>query len=68
MIIAASGRRNRHDALRLQRGSLMDPIILLIVAIVLMVLAWKFLAGLVKTVVLVVILIAAAVFVFGGIG
>ncbi|WP_175578918.1 hypothetical protein [Croceibacterium ferulae] len=46
----------------------MDPIILLIVAIVLMVLAWKFLAGLVKTVVLVVILIAAAVFVFGGIG
>jgi len=46
----------------------MDPIILLIVAIVLMVLAWKFLAGLVKTVVLVAILIAAAVFVFGGIG
>ena len=46
----------------------MDPVVLLIIAIVLMVLAWKFLAGLVKTAVLLAILIAAAVFVFGGIG
>jgi hypothetical protein len=46
----------------------MDGIVLLVIAIFAMVLAWKFLAGLVKTAVLAVILIVAALFVFGGIG
>jgi len=44
----------------------MEPLIVALFAIVLIVLAWKFLAGLVKTVVLVAVLIAAALFVFGG--
>jgi len=44
----------------------MDGIVLLVIALLAMVLAWKFLAGLVKTAVLVVILVLAAVFVFGG--
>ena len=44
----------------------MDALIPIIVALLLIVLAWKFLAGLVKTVVLVAILVAAALFVFGG--
>ena len=44
----------------------MDALIPIAVALLLIVLAWKFLAGMVKTVVLVVILIAAAIFVFGG--
>ena len=46
----------------------MDPLILAIVAIVLIVLAWKFLAGVVKTVVLVAILVVAAILVFGAMG
>ncbi len=46
----------------------MDPLILLIVAVVLVVLAWKFLAGTIKTVVLLAILAGAAIFVFGGMG
>ena len=43
-------------------------IVPILVALVLIVLAWKFLAGLVKTVVLVAILIVAAIFVFGVMG
>jgi len=46
----------------------MEPLILLAVALVAVVLAWKFLAGLIKTVVLVAILVAAAIFVFGAMG
>jgi hypothetical protein len=46
----------------------MDSLILLVIALVAVVLAWKFLAGLVKTVVLVAILAAAAIFVFGAMG
>ena len=46
----------------------MDPLIFLIVALVLVVLAWKLLAGMVKTVVLLAILAGTAIFVFGGMG
>jgi len=46
----------------------MEPLIFLIIALVAVVLAWKFLAGLIKTVVLVAILVAAAVLVFGAMG
>ena len=47
-----------------------SSIITLIVALILIVIAWKVLAGIVKTVALVVILVVAAGFVFGtgGIG
>ena len=41
-------------------------IISIIVALVLIVIAWKVFKGIVKTVVLAAILIAAAIFVFGG--
>ena len=44
----------------------MEPIVLLVVALLAVVLAWKLLKGLVKTVVLVGILALAAVYVFGG--
>ena len=44
----------------------MELLIPIAVAIALIVLAWKFLSGTVRTVVLVAILIAAALFVFGG--
>ena len=44
----------------------MELIVPIIVALVLIVIAWKVLKGLVKTVVLVVIAGLAAVFVFGG--
>lgn len=40
----------------------------IILAIVAVVIAWKVLKGIVKTIALVVILIAAAAFVFGGLG
>ena len=43
-----------------------DQIVPLVVAIVLIVIAWKVLKGLVKTVVLIAIAAAAAWFVFGG--
>ncbi|WP_202389736.1 hypothetical protein [Croceibacterium soli] len=46
----------------------MEPIVLLIVALLGVVLAWKMLKGLVKTVVLVAILAVAAIYVFGGMG
>ena len=46
----------------------MELIVPLIVALVLVVIAWKLLKGLVKTVVLVGILALAAVYVFGGLG
>jgi hypothetical protein len=46
----------------------MEPLIFLAIILVAMVLAWKFLAGLIKTVVLVAILAAAAIFVFGAMG
>ncbi|MBC7160406.1 MAG: hypothetical protein H5U21_10235 [Porphyrobacter sp.] len=46
----------------------MDPLIFLIVALVLVVLAWKFLAGMAKTVALLAILAGTAIFVFGGMG
>jgi len=46
----------------------MEPLIVLVIALVAVVLAWKLLAGLIKTVVLVAILVAAALFVFGGLG
>jgi hypothetical protein len=46
----------------------MEPLILLLIALVAVVLAWKFLAGLLKTVVLVAILVAAGLFVFGAMG
>jgi len=46
----------------------MDFLIPVIVALLLVVLAWKFLTGIVKTVVLVAILVAAAIFVFGAAG
>jgi hypothetical protein len=46
----------------------MEPLIVLAIILVAMVLAWKFLAGLIKTVVLVAILAAAAIFVFGAMG
>ena len=44
----------------------MEPFIPLVVALVLIVVAWKVLKGLAKTVALVAILALAAVFVFGG--
>lgn len=44
----------------------MEPVILILVVFVLVALAWKLLKGLIKTVALVVILAAAAIFVFGG--
>ena len=44
----------------------MEPIVLLVVALLAVVLAWKLLKGLAKTVVLVGILALAAVYVFGG--
>ena len=46
----------------------MEPIVLLVVALLAVVLAWKLLKGLVKTVVLVGILALAALYVFGGLG
>ena len=45
----------------------MEALIPIIVALLLIVLAWKFLKGVVKTVALVVILIAAVLIVFGGV-
>ena len=42
-----------------------ESIILIIFALVIVALAWKFLKGLLKTVVLVAILAAAAIYVFG---
>jgi hypothetical protein len=44
----------------------MEPIVLLVVALLAVVLAWKLLKGLVKTVVLVGILALASIYVFGG--
>ena len=44
----------------------MEPIVLLVVALLGVVLAWKLLKGLAKTVVLVGILALAAIYVFGG--
>jgi len=44
----------------------MESLIVLIIVLVAVAIAWKFLAGLIKTVVLVAILVAAALFVFGG--
>ena len=46
----------------------MELIVPIIVALVLIVIAWKLLKGLVKTVVLVGILALAALYVFGGLG
>lgn len=46
----------------------MEPIVLLVVALLGVVLAWKLLKSLVKTVVLVAILAVAAIYVFGGMG
>ena len=43
----------------------METLILALFALVLVVVAWKFLKGLLKTVVLVAILAAAAIYVFG---
>ena len=43
----------------------MSPVVTLLVALVAIVLAWKLLKGIIKTIALVLILIAAAVFVFG---
>ena len=45
---------------------MLEPIVLLVVALLGVVLAWNLLKGLVKTVVLVGILALAAVYVFGG--
>jgi hypothetical protein len=44
----------------------MGPLVTLVVAIVAIVIAWKVLAGTVKTVVLIGILALAALYVFGG--
>ena len=44
----------------------MEVVVPLVVALILVVLAWKLLKGLIKTVALVAILALAAVFVFGG--
>ena len=44
----------------------MEPVVLVVVALLAVVLAWKLLKGLAKTVVLVGILALAAVYVFGG--
>jgi len=46
----------------------MELVLPLVVALVAIVIAWKLLKGLVKTVVLVGILALAAVYVFGGLG
>ena len=46
----------------------MELVLPLVVALVAVVIAWKLLKGLVKTVVLVGILALAAVYVFGGLG
>ncbi|GGD52259.1 hypothetical protein [Aurantiacibacter arachoides] len=43
-----------------------SSIITIIIALVLVFIAWKFLKGIIKTVALVAILIVAALFVFGG--
>jgi len=44
----------------------MDQILPIVIALLLIVLAWKFLKGVIKTVVLLAILVIAALFVFGG--
>jgi mannose/fructose/N-acetylgalactosamine-specific phosphotransferase system component IID len=44
----------------------MEQILPIVVALLLIVLAWKFLKGVVKTVVLLAVLVVAALFVFGG--
>ncbi|MBB3990898.1 hypothetical protein [Croceicoccus naphthovorans] len=44
----------------------MDSLVVIIVALLAIFVAWKVLKGIVKTVALVVILVAAAIFVFGG--
>ena len=44
----------------------MEPVVLVVVALLAVVLAWKLLKGLAKTVVLVGILALAAIYVFGG--
>ena len=41
-------------------------LVTIVVAVLLVILAWKFLKGIVKTVALVAILVVAALFVFGG--
>ncbi|WP_162848935.1 hypothetical protein [Aurantiacibacter suaedae] len=46
----------------------MDQILPIVIALILVAIAWKVLTGIVKTVALVVILALAAVFVFGGLG
>ncbi len=46
----------------------MDQILPIVIALILVVIAWKVLKGIVKTVALVVILALAAAFVFGGLG
>ena len=45
----------------------MDALIPIAITVVAIVIAWKVLTGIVKTVALAVILIAAAIFVFGGV-
>ena len=44
----------------------MEPVVLVVVALLAVVLAWKLLKGLAKTVVLVGVLALAAIYVFGG--
>ena len=46
----------------------MDQIVPIVIALILVVIAWKVLTGIVKTVALVFILALAAAFVFGGLG
>ena len=46
----------------------MDQILPIVIALILVVIAWKVLTGIVKTVALVVVLALAAAFVFGGLG
>ncbi|MBY6128812.1 hypothetical protein KUW15_08810 [Qipengyuania aquimaris] len=45
-----------------------SSIITIILALIAVVIAWKVFKGIIKTIALVVILIAAAIFVFGGLG
>ncbi len=45
-----------------------DQIVAILIAVVLIAIAWKVLKGIVKTVALVVILAAVAIWVFGGMG
>ncbi|UOR14776.1 hypothetical protein [Qipengyuania aquimaris] len=45
-----------------------NSIITIILALIAVVIAWKVFKGIIKTIALVVILIAAAIFVFGGLG